>query len=112
MPRGGELDHNTPCPDGPTAAENLTGFCTGHHGGKHQAPGRAYDLAPDGTLTVSSRAMAGLATTGRLRRASKGCQRLCSRRLPSSGTATAVTSPTASSRAGCNASLGPSPHSV
>ena len=54
VPRGGELDHNTPHPDGPTAAENLIGFCTGHHRGKHQAPGWTYDLTPDGTLTVTT----------------------------------------------------------
>ncbi|NEK86398.1 HNH endonuclease [Blastococcus saxobsidens] len=54
VPRGGELDHSTPYPDGPTSAANLTGFCTGHHRGKHQAPGWTYDLEPDGTLTVSA----------------------------------------------------------
>ncbi|WP_231839541.1 HNH endonuclease signature motif containing protein [Blastococcus saxobsidens] len=54
VPRGGELDHNTPYPDGPTSAENLTGFCTGHHRGKHQAPGWTYDLDPTGTLTVTT----------------------------------------------------------
>ncbi|RBY86367.1 HNH endonuclease signature motif containing protein [Blastococcus sp. TF02A-30] len=50
----GELDHDRPYPDGPTAAHNLTGFCTGHHRGKHQAPGWTYDLRPDGTLTVTT----------------------------------------------------------
>ncbi|RZU32807.1 hypothetical protein BKA19_2516 [Blastococcus saxobsidens] len=54
VPRGGELDHNVTYPDRPTAAENLTGFCTGHHRGRHQAPGWTYDLAPDGTLTVTT----------------------------------------------------------
>jgi hypothetical protein len=54
VPGGGELDHTRPYPDGPTAAENLCGFCTGHHRGKHQAPGWSYDLAPDGTLTVTT----------------------------------------------------------
>ena len=54
VPGGGELDHNEPYPDGPTAAENLCGFCTGHHRGKHQAPGWSYDLTPDGTLTVTT----------------------------------------------------------
>ncbi|MGY1711412.1 hypothetical protein ACI8AC_18085 [Geodermatophilus sp. SYSU D00758] len=37
-PRGGELDHRVRYPDGPTAAADLAGFCTGHHRGKHQAP--------------------------------------------------------------------------
>ena len=54
MPRGGELDHHVPWPDGQTAAHNLNGFCTRHHRGKHQAPGWTYDLAPDGTLTVTT----------------------------------------------------------
>ncbi|MDK3257186.1 HNH endonuclease signature motif containing protein, partial [Blastococcus capsensis] len=54
VPGSGELDHNTPYPDGPTAAENLTGFCTGDHRGKHQAPDWSYDLTPDGTLTVTT----------------------------------------------------------
>lgn len=49
-----ELDHDQPYPDGPTAAHNLTGFCTGHHRGKHQAPGWSYSQAPDGTLTVTT----------------------------------------------------------
>ena len=54
VPRGGELDHNQPWPDGPTSERNLTGFCTSHHRGKHQAPGWTYDLAPDATLTVTT----------------------------------------------------------
>jgi hypothetical protein len=54
VPRGGELDHNQPWPDGGTAERNLTGFCTTDHRGKHQAPGWSYDLAPDGTLTVTT----------------------------------------------------------
>jgi hypothetical protein len=54
VPRTGELDHATPWPAGPTAAANLTGYCTGHHRGKHQAPGWRHDLAPDGTLTVTT----------------------------------------------------------
>ena len=54
MPYGGELDHNEAWPEGPTASGNLTGFCTGHHRGKHQAPGWCYDLAPDGTLPVTT----------------------------------------------------------
>ncbi|MGZ4505859.1 MAG: DUF222 domain-containing protein [Blastococcus sp.] len=54
VPRGGELDHDRPWPDGPTSAGNLTGYCTSHHRGKHQAPGWQYDLAPDGTLTVTT----------------------------------------------------------
>ncbi|SEL78075.1 protein of unknown function [Blastococcus sp. DSM 46786] len=54
VPLGGELDHDRPWPEGPTSAENLTGFCTGHHRGKHQAPGWRYELAPDGRLTVTT----------------------------------------------------------
>jgi hypothetical protein len=54
VPTGGELDHRQPWPAGPTAAHNLAGFCTGHHRGKHQAPGWTYDLQPDGTLTVTT----------------------------------------------------------
>lgn len=52
VPLGGELDHDRPWPDGPTSAGNLTGYCTGHHRGKHQAPGWQHSLAEDGTLTV------------------------------------------------------------
>ncbi|MGY1714337.1 DUF222 domain-containing protein [Geodermatophilus sp. SYSU D01106] len=54
VPKRGELDHGTPWPLGATAAGNLTGFCTGHHRGKHQAPGWRHDLQPDGTLTVTT----------------------------------------------------------
>jgi hypothetical protein len=54
VPRGGELDHHVPWPEGPTSAGNLTGFCTSHHRGKHQAPGWRYELSSDGTLTVST----------------------------------------------------------
>ncbi|MGY1669245.1 DUF222 domain-containing protein [Geodermatophilus sp. SYSU D00710] len=54
VPRGGELDHSVPWPAGPTAAANLTGYCTGHHRGKHQAPGWRHTLAADGTLTVTT----------------------------------------------------------
>ncbi|SHG36577.1 HNH endonuclease signature motif containing protein [Geodermatophilus nigrescens] len=54
VPQRGELDHGTPWPAGPTAAANLTGFCTGHHRGKHQAPGWTHTLQPDGTLTVTT----------------------------------------------------------
>jgi len=54
VPRGGELDHRVPWPDGPTSAENLTGFCTTDHRGKHQAPGWRYAAAADGTLTVTT----------------------------------------------------------
>ncbi|WP_246065878.1 HNH endonuclease signature motif containing protein [Geodermatophilus aquaeductus] len=54
VPRTGELDHAVPWPAGPTAAGNLTGYCTGHHRGKHQAPGWRHTLAPDGTLTVTT----------------------------------------------------------
>jgi hypothetical protein len=54
VPRGGELDHTRLWPEGPTAAGNLVGFCTGHHRGKHQAPGWQYHLSPDGTLTVTT----------------------------------------------------------
>jgi hypothetical protein len=52
VPLGGELDHDRPWPDGPTDATNLVGYCTGHHRGKHQAPGWEHELAPDGRLTV------------------------------------------------------------
>jgi hypothetical protein len=54
VPRGGELDHHLPWPEGPTSAGNLTGFCTNHHRGKHQAPGWHYGLSSDGILTVST----------------------------------------------------------
>jgi hypothetical protein len=54
VPAGGELDHTVPWPDGATSAANLTGFCTGHHRGKHQAPGWCHDLTPEGTLTVTT----------------------------------------------------------
>jgi hypothetical protein len=54
VPAGGALDHTVRWPDGPTSAENLAGFCTTHHRGKHQAPGWAYTLDPDGTLTVTT----------------------------------------------------------
>lgn len=54
VPVGGELDHNVPWLEGATSAENLNGFCTSHHRGKHQAPGWEYELAPDGTLTVTT----------------------------------------------------------
>jgi len=52
VPRGGELDHDTRYPDGPTSAANLVGYCTADHRGKHQAPGWQQRLDPDGTLTV------------------------------------------------------------
>jgi hypothetical protein len=54
VPRGGELDHHRPYPLGPTSAANLAGYCTGHHRGKHQAPGWRHALAADGTLTVTT----------------------------------------------------------
>jgi hypothetical protein len=54
VPNNGELDHTTPWPAGDTSAANLTGYCTGHHRGKHQAPGWHHTLAPDGTLTVTT----------------------------------------------------------
>jgi hypothetical protein len=54
VPGGGELDHHDPWPAGPTAAGNLTGFCTAHHRGKHQAPGWRFDLSSDGALTVTT----------------------------------------------------------
>ncbi len=54
VPRKGELDHATPWPAGQTSAANLTGYCTGHHRGKHQAPGWTHLLAPDGALTVTT----------------------------------------------------------
>jgi hypothetical protein len=52
VPKAGELDHHIPYPAGSTAVANLAGYCTGHHRGKHQAPGFTHSLAPDGTLTV------------------------------------------------------------
>ena len=54
VPRGGELDHAIPWPTGPTTAANLTGYCTSHHRGKHQAPHWRHHLTPDGTLTVTT----------------------------------------------------------
>ncbi|WP_409333079.1 HNH endonuclease signature motif containing protein [Trujillonella humicola] len=55
VPAGGELDHDRPHVEGgPTAASNLTGYCTPHHRGKHQAPGWSSALAADGTLTVTT----------------------------------------------------------
>ncbi|MGZ4606042.1 MAG: DUF222 domain-containing protein [Blastococcus sp.] len=54
VPRGGELDHDRPWPDGDTSAGNLVGYCTSHHRGKHQAPGWQYSLLPDGTLEVTT----------------------------------------------------------
>jgi hypothetical protein len=54
VPLGGELDHDRPWPDGPTSAANLVGYCTGHHRGKHQAPGWQHRLAVDGSLTVTT----------------------------------------------------------
>ncbi len=54
VPKTGHLDHNTRYPDGPTAAANLAGYCTPDHRGKHQAPGWTHQLAPDGTLTVTT----------------------------------------------------------
>ncbi|PWW23165.1 hypothetical protein JD79_02331 [Geodermatophilus normandii] len=54
VPRGGDLDHAVPWPAGPTTAANLAGYCTGHHRGKHQAPGWRHTLTPDGTLTVTT----------------------------------------------------------
>jgi hypothetical protein len=54
VPRNGELDHTVPWPAGSTSAANLTGYCTTHHRGKHQAPGWRHTLAPDGTLTVTT----------------------------------------------------------
>ncbi|WP_082523305.1 HNH endonuclease signature motif containing protein [Geodermatophilus sp. Leaf369] len=61
VPRGGELDHDRRWPEGPTAQDNLTGYCTGHHRGKHQAPGWHHQLHPDGRLTVTT--PTGLTTT-------------------------------------------------
>ncbi len=54
VPKQGELDHAVPWPAGQTSAANLTGYCTGHHRGKHQAPGWRHSLVPDGTVTVST----------------------------------------------------------
>ncbi|MGY1670222.1 DUF222 domain-containing protein [Geodermatophilus sp. SYSU D00710] len=63
VPRAGDLDHATPWPAGPTTAANLTGYCTGHHRGKHQAPGWRHALAADGTLTVTTPSGLTAATT-------------------------------------------------
>ncbi|SDX92203.1 hypothetical protein SAMN05661080_01744 [Modestobacter sp. DSM 44400] len=52
--RTGELDHDRPYPLGPTAAGNLTGYCTHHHRGKHQAPDWTHTLQTDGTLTITT----------------------------------------------------------
>jgi hypothetical protein len=54
VPRSGELDHAVPWPAGETSAANLTGYCTSHHRGKHQAPGWRHHREPDGTLTVTT----------------------------------------------------------
>ncbi|WP_344688023.1 HNH endonuclease signature motif containing protein [Blastococcus jejuensis] len=54
VPLGGELDHRESWPDGATSAENLVGFCTGHHRGKHQAPGWCYELTAEGTLIITT----------------------------------------------------------
>ncbi|SDF37884.1 protein of unknown function [Blastococcus aurantiacus] len=54
VPLSGELDHDRPWPEGPTSAGNLVGYCTGHHRGKHQAPGWRHQLAEDGTLTITT----------------------------------------------------------
>ena len=53
-PRMASSTTTRPYPLGPTSATNLTGYCTGHHRGKHQAPGWLHALAPDGTLTVTT----------------------------------------------------------
>jgi hypothetical protein len=52
--RVAELDHHDPWPHGTTAADGMTGFCTRHHRGKHQAPGWTYDLTDQGTLIVTT----------------------------------------------------------
>ncbi|MCW2683374.1 MAG: uncharacterized protein JWP33_1287 [Blastococcus sp.] len=54
VPKGGELDHDRPCPIGSTSAENLVGYCTADHRGKHQAPEWQHRLRPDGMLTVTT----------------------------------------------------------
>jgi hypothetical protein len=54
VPRGGELDHDVPYPLGETSADNMAGYCTADHRGKHQAPGWKHELEPDGTLTVTT----------------------------------------------------------
>ncbi|RFU21995.1 DUF222 domain-containing protein [Geodermatophilus marinus] len=61
VPAGGELDHRIRYPDGPTAAANMAGFCTGHHRGKHQAPGWTHTPSGDAALTVTT--PAGLTAT-------------------------------------------------
>ncbi|MGY1661771.1 DUF222 domain-containing protein [Geodermatophilus sp. SYSU D00705] len=54
VPNSGELDHHRPWPEGPTSADNLVGYCTTDHRGKHQAAGWRHRLDPDGTLTVTT----------------------------------------------------------
>ncbi len=54
VPGRGELDHDRPWPDGPTSADNLVGYCTPHHRGKHQAPGWRHELGAGGALTVTT----------------------------------------------------------
>ncbi|MGY1631344.1 DUF222 domain-containing protein [Geodermatophilus sp. SYSU D01186] len=54
VPNSGELDHHRPWPEGPTSADNLVGYCTTDHRGKHQATGWRHRLDPDGTLTVTT----------------------------------------------------------
>jgi hypothetical protein len=54
VPRGGELDHDTRYPDGPTSAANMAGYCTANHRGKHQAPGWRHHLQPNGRLIVTN----------------------------------------------------------
>ena len=61
VPAGGELDHDRRYPDGPTSADNLAGYCTTDHRGKHQAPGWRHRLHADGRLTVTT--PSGLTTT-------------------------------------------------
>jgi hypothetical protein len=43
-----------PYPLGATSADNLAGYCTGDHRGKHQAPGWTSQLEPDATLPVTT----------------------------------------------------------
>lgn len=54
VPAGGQLDHDQRWPEGPTSADNLTGYCIPHHRGKHQAPGWQHQLHPDGRLTITT----------------------------------------------------------
>jgi hypothetical protein len=52
--RTSDLDHRREWPDGRTIHDNLCCLCEHHHRLKHQAPGWAFDEAPDGALAVTT----------------------------------------------------------